>query len=187
MSENPVNLVLTDANAQHPANVLKGIRAILAVVRGVAVPLSEAESFWSRFMDGERPVVLAENVPRDFAQAAAEAGQAASASNLVLGIGLSAAELEAIAAAHKADDPAPGVAPERIKHADLFVGPADKPPADWTPSFSASKAALALLATNDGNPMRAIALARLLRHATADDVFEDAVRLMLATFPAYDG
>ena len=61
----------------------------------------------------------------------------------------------------------------------------DVPGPEWTPTFKAAKLACVLLAAHDGNGSAAVAWARILRNATGDEAYEDAVRLLLVSLPSH--
>lgn len=183
-----VNVVLTDANGETPALVLKAIRATLSALRGGAeVALSEAEAFWHRFDAGDRPVLLGYAETKLLAEAAADAGLEASKGNVRIGYALTPGEIRAIAREHAGDEPADEPTPppsgERMDPHTLLPLVSDQPADDWTPSLEAARTALVLMATCDGNAQAVIATARMLRHATRSEVYEDVVRLCLAAFP----
>jgi len=186
-----VNVVLTDANVETPGRVLKAIVAVLRYLDpdARAAHFRTAQDLWERFEAGDRPLVLAHAETAEQAREAASAGLAASAGNVVIGTNLSEDDLAAAAAEHEPEPesgPTPPSKGERMDPTSILPLMADQPAEDWTPSIEAAKAALVLMATADGNAQATIATARMLRHATGSEVWEDVVRLALAAFPVME-
>lgn len=178
-----VNVVLLAADPDKAANVVKGIRAVLSSLKGEKADLAEATALWERYDASGAPVILGYAQTPERAREAAQAGQEASQGTLVIGAGLTLTDLAQAAgrAAREAADSEPP--PERMPVTDLLPTMADQPAPDWAPTFEASKAALVLMATADGSAQATIATARMLRHATGAEVWEDVVRLLLSAFP----
>lgn len=195
-ADEPTNIYVTYADESAPANVLKGIREGLRMLRGLAersgVPLSDAEAVLRRFQEGERPAHLGDAPGAPEALRIAQAIIATARDKIGVGVGLTESDVQEIAAAHAAEDE-PEAAPAFTSGPDHPMAPLQPPgllpPGEDTempPSLAACKMAIALMAQHEGNGTRALIWARILAQTTGDRDWTDAARLILASLPLKD-
>jgi pimeloyl-ACP methyl ester carboxylesterase len=165
-----VTVHLTDFNRDPNVKirVLMGIRAVLSALHGEKVRLSAAARIYASPM----PVLLGHADGAELASAAAAAGQKASGKNLVLGVGLDAADLRGVTAQGPQEPEEPAPLPQ--------VEDTEEDPAIGT---TAAKVALVLMAMNEGSPTRSYTFAKILRKDTGDSLWADAADLIDKSFP----
>jgi len=186
--EVPVKIHLTDAAPGVPVACIKGLRATLGYLARsreptASVTIAEAETYWQRWLDGERPLYLGTAEGEVRARAAATAGVMASGESLILAIGLTDEEEARLAKDHK-DQQAAQDAPEAPSEPRSDPRSLSPAPPGWEPTFTACKLALALLAQNEGVPAQAYAWASIMAKSDPEGEWNDVKYVLLSAFPS---